>query len=154
MAHAEGGDSRRASARLRTTNMIDTAVFKTSRRLDPRTRPLDGQWPLGIPTLRDRVCVTAAMLVMKSIFEADLPPELYAVPGETPNRRWSKWKTAVSRPSGSCGCRPQGSPQEGPEFKRKPPFHCVHEISFTARNSSRRTHGGRRLRAARQANSD
>src|ERR1700692_2014734 len=34
--------------------------------------------PLGISTLRDRVCMTAAMLVMESIFEADLPSELYA----------------------------------------------------------------------------
>ena len=34
--------------------------------------------PLGISTLRDRVCLTAAMLVLESIFEADLPSELYA----------------------------------------------------------------------------
>jgi group II intron reverse transcriptase/maturase len=34
--------------------------------------------PLGISTLRDRVCMTAAMLVLEPIFEADLPPELYA----------------------------------------------------------------------------
>jgi RNA-directed DNA polymerase len=34
--------------------------------------------PLGISTLRDRVCMTAAMLVLDSIFEADLPPEQYA----------------------------------------------------------------------------
>jgi len=34
--------------------------------------------PLGIPTLRDRVCMTAAMLVLAPIFEADLPPEQYA----------------------------------------------------------------------------
>jgi len=34
--------------------------------------------PLGIPTLKDRVCLTAAMLVLEPIFEADLPPELYA----------------------------------------------------------------------------
>ena len=33
--------------------------------------------PLGIPTLRDRVCMTAAMLVLEPIFEADLPPEQY-----------------------------------------------------------------------------
>ena len=32
--------------------------------------------PLGISTLRDRVCMTAAMLVL--VFEADLPPEQYA----------------------------------------------------------------------------
>ena len=34
--------------------------------------------PLGILTLRDRVCMTAAMLVLDPIFEADLPPEQYA----------------------------------------------------------------------------
>jgi group II intron reverse transcriptase/maturase len=34
--------------------------------------------PLGISTLRDRVCMTAAMLVLGPIFEADLPPEQYA----------------------------------------------------------------------------
>ena len=49
--------------------------------------------PLGISTLRDRVCMTAAMLVLEPIFEADLPPEQCAtVQGEMPNRRWSKWK--------------------------------------------------------------
>ena len=34
--------------------------------------------PLGIPTLRDRVCQTAVMLVLEPIFEADLPPEQHA----------------------------------------------------------------------------
>ncbi len=34
--------------------------------------------PLGISTLKDRVCMTAAMLVVEPIFEADLPPEMYA----------------------------------------------------------------------------
>src|SRR6202165_3065272 len=34
--------------------------------------------PLGISTLRDRVCMTAAMLVLGPIFEADLPAEQYA----------------------------------------------------------------------------
>src|SRR5450631_3172386 len=34
--------------------------------------------PLGISTLRDRVCMTAAMLVLDPIFEADLAPEQYA----------------------------------------------------------------------------
>jgi len=34
--------------------------------------------PLGISTLRDRVSMTAAMLVLDPIFEADLPPEQYA----------------------------------------------------------------------------
>jgi retron-type reverse transcriptase len=34
--------------------------------------------PLGISTVRDRVCMTAAMLALEPIFEADLPPEQYA----------------------------------------------------------------------------
>ena len=34
--------------------------------------------PLGISTLRDRVGMTAAMLELDPIFEADLPPEQYA----------------------------------------------------------------------------
>jgi retron-type reverse transcriptase len=47
--------------------------------------------PLGIPTLRDRICMTAAMLVLepKPIFH---PSSMRAVPGETPNRRWSRRK--------------------------------------------------------------
>jgi len=44
--------------------------------------------PLGISTLRDRVCMTAAMLVLEPIFEADLPSELYAYrPGRTTSGR-------------------------------------------------------------------
>jgi group II intron reverse transcriptase/maturase len=34
--------------------------------------------PLGISTLRDRVCMTAALFVLEPIFEADLPPEQHA----------------------------------------------------------------------------
>jgi group II intron reverse transcriptase/maturase len=34
--------------------------------------------PLGISTLKDRVCMTAAMLVLEPIFESDLPDEMYA----------------------------------------------------------------------------
>jgi group II intron reverse transcriptase/maturase len=43
--------------------------------------------PLGISTLRDRVCMTAAMLVLEPIFEADLPEEQYAYrPGRNAQR--------------------------------------------------------------------
>ena len=46
-----------------------------------------------VSTLRDRVCMTAAMLVLEPIFEADLPPEQYAtVLGAMRNRRWSRWE--------------------------------------------------------------
>jgi RNA-directed DNA polymerase len=41
-------------------------------------KPNGKQRPLGISTVRDRVCMTAAMLVLDPIFEADLPPEQYA----------------------------------------------------------------------------
>ncbi len=47
--------------------------------------------PLGISTLRDRVCMTAAMLVLETIFEADLPPEQYAYrPGRNAQQVWSR----------------------------------------------------------------
>jgi RNA-directed DNA polymerase len=39
--------------------------------------------PLGIPTIKDRVAMTAALLVLESIFETDLQPEQYAY---RPNR--------------------------------------------------------------------
>ncbi len=43
--------------------------------------------PLGISTVRDRVGMTAAMLVLEPIFEADLAPEQYAYrPGRNAQR--------------------------------------------------------------------
>ena len=48
--------------------------------------------PLGISTLRDRVCMTAAMRVLEPIFEADLPPEQYAY---RPGRRAQEAETEV-----------------------------------------------------------
>jgi RNA-directed DNA polymerase len=35
------------------------------------------QFDGAVSTVRDRVCMTAAMLVLEPIFEADLPPEQY-----------------------------------------------------------------------------
>ncbi|HZM12399.1 MAG TPA: hypothetical protein VFC15_19500 [Candidatus Limnocylindrales bacterium] len=49
--------------------------------------------PLGISTLRDRVCMTAAMLVLEPIFH---PSSTLTVPGAMPNRRWSRWKSCCS----------------------------------------------------------
>jgi RNA-directed DNA polymerase len=41
-------------------------------------KPDGKQRPLGVPTIRDRVAQTAAVLVLEPIFEADLLPEQYA----------------------------------------------------------------------------
>lgn len=45
--------------------------------LIPKAKGKSKSRPLGISTLRDRVCMTAAMLVLEPIFEADLPREQY-----------------------------------------------------------------------------
>src|SRR5438105_14326763 len=41
-------------------------------------KPDGKQRPVGIPTVKDRVAETAAVLVLEPIFEADLQPEQYA----------------------------------------------------------------------------
>ena len=48
-----------------------------------RQKSVHTERPISSDTLRDRVCMTAAMLGLEAIFEADLPPEQYAYrPGE------------------------------------------------------------------------
>ena len=66
--------------------------------------------PLGISTVRDRVCMTAAMLVLEPIFEADLPPEIYAYrAGRNAQQAGCRGEgAAVPWPSGSRGRRPRG----------------------------------------------
>ena len=66
--------------------------------------------PLGLSTVRDRVCMTAAMLVLEPIFEADLPPEIYAYArwAQRPAGRCRGGGAAVSWSSGSRGRRPRG----------------------------------------------
>jgi RNA-directed DNA polymerase len=41
-------------------------------------KPDGTQRPLGIPCIKDRVAQMAVVLVLKPIFEADLPPEQHA----------------------------------------------------------------------------
>jgi len=53
--------------------------------------------PLGISTVRDRVCMTATTLVLEPIFEADLPPEQTLTGrGETLSRQSSRWRSCCS----------------------------------------------------------
>jgi RNA-directed DNA polymerase len=50
----------------------------------PIPKPGGGERPLGIPTIRDRVVQTAALLILQPIFEADLEPTAYGYrPGRT-----------------------------------------------------------------------
>src|SRR5438876_5200543 len=57
-------------------------------------KPGGGERPLGIPTIRDRVVQTAAMLILQPIFEADLEPTAY---GYRPGRAALKAVQEVHR---------------------------------------------------------
>jgi hypothetical protein len=53
--------------------------------------------PLGISTLRDQVCMAAALLVLEPIFEADFrQSSTPTVLGEMPSKRWGRWKNCCS----------------------------------------------------------
>ncbi|MCK7536735.1 MAG: hypothetical protein MZV63_40115 [Marinilabiliales bacterium] len=85
-AVARGTGAMRSGTRTYRPDPMQKSVHPESQRQTQR--------PLGISTLRDRVCMTAAMLVLEPIFEADLPPRAVRLPAAaaTPSRRRSKWK--------------------------------------------------------------
>ena len=61
-------------------------------------KPNGGRRPLGIPTIRDRVVQTAAVLVLEPIFEADLPPEQHAYrPGHSAHDAVNRVHALVNR---------------------------------------------------------
>lgn len=71
-----------ASGRLGWLERLGKELHDKSYRPDPVRRvmipkPGGGERPLGIPTIRDRVVQTAAVLVLEPIFEADFLDEAY-----------------------------------------------------------------------------
>ena len=71
-----------ASGRVQWLERLGKELHDKTYRPDPVRRvmipkPGGGQRPLGIPTIRDRVVQTAAVLVLNPIFEADFVDEAY-----------------------------------------------------------------------------
>jgi hypothetical protein len=73
--------------------------------------------PLGISTVRDRVCMTATMLVLEPIFEADLPPEIYAYRTERPAGSRRGGGAGVPGPPGRRRRRPRGLLREHSAYR-------------------------------------
>jgi RNA-directed DNA polymerase len=57
-------------------------------------KPVGGERPLGIPTIRDRVVQTAVLLILQPIFEVDMEPTAY---GYRPGRTAREAVTTVHR---------------------------------------------------------
>lgn len=71
MGSSGGSANERLRSERRPTNRLRSRACISRRRTASFA-------PLGISTLRDRLCMEAATLVLEPIFEADLPPEQYA----------------------------------------------------------------------------
>ena len=74
--------------------------------------------PLGISTVRDRVCMTAAMLVLEPIFEADFPSEIYAYrAGRNAQQAVVEVEELLFRPPGRRRRRPRGLLREHSTYR-------------------------------------
>jgi hypothetical protein len=90
--------------------------------------------PLGISTLRDRVCMTAAMLVLEPIFEADLPSEQYAYrPGRNAQQARCGWNAPWKKPTIEEGRHARPRPgTTGAASRKAHPSHRCWRISTCA----------------------
>ena len=73
--------------------------------------------PLGIPTIKDRVVMTAAVLVLEPIFESDLQPEQHAARGRISPRPSKSKIQAICR---RISARPTGGYVGGTHRSKSP----------------------------------